>query len=42
MVSKRFLRRTRHIVDFTGWQDAASYQKAFDRLRRDLKGNDIK
>jgi uncharacterized protein YjbI with pentapeptide repeats len=31
------LRRTRHIGDFTRWQDHASYQKAFERLLRDLK-----
>ena len=31
------IRRTRHIGDFTGWKDHDSYQKAFDRLLRDLK-----
>lgn len=28
---------TRHIGDFTRWKDHDSYQKAFDRLLRDLK-----
>ena len=27
----------RHIWDFTGWNDHDSYQKASDRLLRDLK-----
>jgi hypothetical protein len=31
------IRRTRHIGDFTLWKDHDSYQKAFDRLLRDLK-----
>lgn len=31
------VRRTRHIGDFTRWEDRDSYQKAFDRLLRDLK-----
>ena len=31
------IRRTRHIGDFTKWKDHDSYQKAFDRLLRDLK-----
>lgn len=31
------IRRTRHIGDFTDWKDHDSYQKAFDRLLRDLK-----
>jgi uncharacterized protein YjbI with pentapeptide repeats len=31
------LRRTRHIGDFTRWKDPDSYQKAFERLLRDLK-----
>jgi uncharacterized protein YjbI with pentapeptide repeats len=31
------LRRSRHIGDFTSWKDHDSYQKAFDRLLRDLK-----
>jgi hypothetical protein len=29
--------RTRHIGDFTQWKNHASYQKAFERLLRDLK-----
>jgi hypothetical protein len=31
------IRRTRHIGDFTDWKNHNSYQKAFDRLLRDLK-----
>jgi hypothetical protein len=31
------LKRSRHIGDFTMWKDHDSYQKAFDRLLRDLK-----
>lgn len=31
------LRRTRHIGDFTRWTDPQEYQKAFERLLRDLK-----
>jgi uncharacterized protein YjbI with pentapeptide repeats len=31
------IRRTRHIGDFTKWKDHDAYQKAFDRLLRDLK-----
>jgi len=31
------IRRQRHIVDFTTWKDHDAYQKAFDRLLRDLK-----
>jgi uncharacterized protein YjbI with pentapeptide repeats len=31
------IRRTRHIGDFNRWKDHDSYQKAFDRLLRDLK-----
>lgn len=39
------LRRSRHIGDFTNWKDHDAYQKAFDRLIRNLKaekpaGND--
>jgi hypothetical protein len=30
------IRRSRHIGDFTGWKDHDSYQKAFQRLLRDL------
>jgi hypothetical protein len=33
------LRRTRHIGDFTAWANPASYQVAFERLRRDPKQN---
>jgi hypothetical protein len=33
------IRRTRHIGDFTRWKDHDSYQKAFDRLLRDLKAS---
>ena len=31
------IRRTRHIGDFSRWKDHDAYQKAFDRLLRDLK-----
>ena len=31
------IRRSRHIGDFTNWKDHDSYQKAFQRLLRDLK-----
>jgi uncharacterized protein YjbI with pentapeptide repeats len=31
------IRRSRHIGDFTQWKDHDAYQKAFDRLLRDLK-----
>lgn len=34
------VRRTRHIGDFTHWKDHDSYQKAFDRLLRDLKAGE--
>jgi hypothetical protein len=33
------IRRTRHIGEFTEWEDVASYQDALGRLLRDLKGN---
>lgn len=33
------IRRTRHIGDFRGWKDHASYKKAFERLLRDLKAS---
>ena len=33
------LRRQRHIGDFTRWKDHNAYQKAFDRLMRDLKAD---
>jgi hypothetical protein len=36
------IRRTRHIGDFTRWKDYDSYQKAFDRLLRDLKAEEKK
>ena len=32
------IRRTRHIGDFRNWKDYDSYQKAFEKLMRDLKG----
>jgi len=31
------IKRRRHIGDFSNWRDKASYQKAFERLLRDLK-----
>jgi hypothetical protein len=31
------IRRTRHIGDFSPWQERRSYEKAFERLLRDLK-----
>jgi hypothetical protein len=31
------IRRTRHIGDFSRWKNHDSYQKAFERLLRDLK-----
>jgi hypothetical protein len=34
------IRRTRHIGDFTNWEDYALYKKAFDRLLRDLKAEE--
>lgn len=33
------IRRTRHIGDFCGWKNHDAYQKAFDRLLRDLKAD---
>lgn len=36
------IRRTRHIGDFTCWKAHDSYQKAFDRLLRDLKASGIR
>jgi hypothetical protein len=36
------IRRTRHIGDFTRWKEHDSYQKAFDRLLRDLKAEEKK
>jgi len=35
------IRRTRHIGDFTQWQDHDVYQQAFDRLLRDLKADKL-
>jgi hypothetical protein len=32
------IRRKRHIGDFSQWQDHSSYQKACQRLLRDLQG----
>jgi hypothetical protein len=32
----------RHISDFSNWKDKSSYQKAFDRLLRDLKATEAK
>jgi hypothetical protein len=34
------IRRTRHIGDFTKWKNHDHYQKAFDRLLRDLKSDE--
>lgn len=34
------IRRTRHIGDFTGWKEEGSYQKALERLLRDLEQQD--
>ena len=31
------IRRTRHIGDFSQWQDPDAYQRALKRLLRDLK-----
>jgi hypothetical protein len=31
------LRRIRHVGDFRNWKDHDAYQRAFDRLLRDLK-----
>ena len=30
------IRRTRHIIDFSSWQDSSLYQKVFMRLLSDL------
>jgi hypothetical protein len=32
------IRRKRHMGDFSCWHDHTSYQKAFQRLLRDLRG----
>ena len=34
------IKRRRHIGDFSNWKDKSSYQKAFERLLRDLKATD--
>ena len=31
------IKRRRHIGDFSNWKDKSSYQKAFERLLRDLE-----
>jgi len=36
------IRRSRHMGDFRKWKDHDSYQKAFDRLLRDLKAEESK
>ena len=36
------VRRTRHIGDFQKWKEHDAYQKAFDRLMRDLKADEKK
>jgi hypothetical protein len=36
------VRRTRHIGDFTNWEISSNYDKALDRLLRDLKVGDQK
>jgi hypothetical protein len=36
------IRRTRPIGDFRNWKNHDSYQKAFQRLVRDLKAKDSK
>jgi len=33
------LRRTRHIGDFRNWKDHDAFEKAFERLLRDLKNS---
>jgi len=35
------IRRTRHIGDFSNWKGHDAYQKAFDRLLRDLKAEEV-
>ena len=35
------IRRTRHIGDFRKWKNPGEYRKAFDRLTRDLKAEEI-
>ena len=36
------IRRQRHIGDFSKWKDPDSYQKAFDRLLKDLKAEAVR
>jgi hypothetical protein len=36
------IRRTRHIGNFTKWQEHDSYMHAFERLLRDLKTEQTK
>jgi hypothetical protein len=36
------LKNTRNVGDFTNWKDHDSYQRAFDRLLRDLKAEEKK
>jgi hypothetical protein len=36
------IRRSRHIGDFSGWKEHDAYQKAFERLLRDLEANEAK
>ena len=36
------IRRTRHIGDLHHWKDRDAYQKAFDRLLRDLRAEGAK
>lgn len=36
------IRRTRHNGDFTRWKDHDAYQRAFERLLRDLKAKDAR
>jgi len=31
------IKRRRHIGNFSNWKDKAKYQRAFERLLRDLK-----
>jgi hypothetical protein len=33
------IRQTRHIGDFRGWENHGAYQKAFERLLKDLKAS---
>ena len=34
------IRRTRHIGDFTNWEDHDAYQKPFERLLRDPRAGE--